>query len=123
MLIFPSILDGNNDHYEWKYFIDEKNDHYEWKKLQLEKMPITNGENNGWGAQERNSVEEKERKEQRCEAKNAKARIRGCRDRRDVQRQIRARQELFRGCRGVGMQKNIEMGEDQTIVFQRAEAK
>ena len=49
MLIFQSILDGNNDHYEWKYSIDGKNDHYEWKEAKMKKMPIMNGENNGWG--------------------------------------------------------------------------
>ena len=48
MLIFQSILDGNNDHYEWKYSTDGNNDHYEWKKHQMEKMSIMNGKNNGW---------------------------------------------------------------------------
>ena len=48
MSIFPSILDGNNDQYEWKYSIGGKNDHYEWKKPQMEKMSIMNGKNNGW---------------------------------------------------------------------------
>ena len=48
MSIFPSILDGNNDHYEWKYSTDGNNDHYEWKKHQMEKMSIMNGKNNGW---------------------------------------------------------------------------
>ena len=48
MSIFPSILVGNNDQYEWKYSIGEKNDHYEWKKPQMEKMSIMNGKNNGW---------------------------------------------------------------------------
>ena len=47
MSIFPSILDGNNDQYEWKYSIGGKNDHYEWKKPQMEKMSIMNGKNNG----------------------------------------------------------------------------
>ena len=49
MSIFQSILDGNNNHYEWKYSIDGENGHYECKKPQMEKMSIMNRENNGWG--------------------------------------------------------------------------